>query len=75
MGGGGGGLRRAGGGRRSVGGEYTQFVHGRSRIAVRCRPLHPYNAGTEHVGFSQTRQALLAPSAQRHEVFGESHNG
>ena len=24
------------------------------------RPAHPYNAGTEHVGFSPTRRALLA---------------
>ena len=37
------------------------------------RPSHPYNAGTEHVGFSPTRQTLLAPSAKRREVFGESH--
>ena len=37
------------------------------------RPLHPYYAGTEHGGFSPTRQTLLAPSAKRREVFGESH--
>ena len=28
------------------------------------RPSHPYYAGTEHVGFSSTRQTLLAPSAK-----------
>ena len=39
------------------------------------RPSHPYYAGTEHVGFSPTRQTLLAPSAKRREVFGESHEG
>ena len=39
------------------------------------RPLHPYNAGTEHVGFSPTRQALLAPSTKRREAFHESHEG
>ena len=40
------------------------------------RPPQPYNAGTEHVGFSPTRQAmtLLAPSAKRREVFGELHS-
>ncbi|CAN0487828.1 unnamed protein product [Laminaria digitata] len=38
-------------------------------------PSHPYNAGTEHVVFSPTRQTLLAPSANRREVFGESHEG
>ena len=36
---------------------------------------HPYDAGTEHVGFSPTRQALLAPSPKRREVLGESHEG
>ena len=39
------------------------------------RPSHPYNAGTERVGFSSTRQTLLAPSANSREVFGESHGG
>ena len=29
--------------------------------------------GTEHVGFSPNRQALLAPSEKRREVLGESH--
>ena len=39
------------------------------------RPSHPYNAGTEHVGLSPTRQKLLAPCAKRREVFGESNEG
>ena len=33
------------------------------------RPSHRYNAGTEHVGFSPTRQALLSPSAKRRDTF------
>ena len=40
-----------------------------SSIAV----VHPYFAGTEHVGFSATRQTSRAPSAKRREVCGESH--
>ena len=28
-------------------------------------PSHSYSAGTEHVGFSRTRQTLLAPRAKR----------
>ena len=39
------------------------------------RPSHPYNAGTEHVGFSRTTQKLLAPIAKHREVLGESHEG
>ena len=39
------------------------------------RPSRPYNAGTEHVGFSPTRQTLLAPSAKHREVLRESHEG
>ena len=39
------------------------------------RLSHPYYAGTERVGFSLTRQTMLAPSAKRREVFGESHEG
>ena len=60
------------GGRRGVGG-CTRYPC----IAVVCmtiwdRPSHPYKAGTEHVGFSPTRQTSRAPSAKRREVFGES---
>ena len=54
---------------------YSIFIHGRSGMTVAIRPLHPYNAGTEHVGFSPTRQTLLAPSAKRREVFSGSHEG
>ena len=79
MGNGGGRVKGQGGkcgeGELRGGGEgCTQFVHGRSRICDH-RPLHPYYAGTEHVGFSPTRQTLLVPSAKRGEVFGESHEG
>ena len=38
-------------------------------------PSHSYNAGTEHVGFSATRQALLARSTKRREELGESREG
>ena len=49
-------------------------MHGRSRMIIYPRtPL--YNTGTGHVGFPPTRQALLAPSAKRREVFGESREG
>ena len=57
----GGNLERGGG---------TQFVHGRSR-----RPSHDCYAGTERVGFSPTKQTLLAPSAKRREVFGGARGG
>ena len=47
------------------------MMHGRSRKTIYPRiPIMP-----EHVGFSPTRQTLLAPSAKRREVFGESHKG
>ena len=39
------------------------IVYGRSRTAIRLS--HPFNAGTEHVVFSPSRQTLLAPSAKR----------
>ena len=45
------------------------------RRTIAIKPSHPYNAGTEHVGFSPTRQALRAPSAKRREVFVESQRG
>ena len=44
-----------------------------SPLSYDHRPSHPHNAGTEHVGFSPTRQALPAPRAKRREAFGESH--
>ena len=64
--------RSAGGGGREV---YSIFMHGRSRMVIAVRPSHPYNGGTEHVGFSPARQALLAPSAKRREVFDGLHKG
>ena len=54
---------------------YSIFMHGRSGMTIAIRPSHSYYAGTEHVGFSPTRQALPAPSARRREVLGESHEG
>ena len=39
------------------------------------RPSHRYNAATEDIGFSSTRQTLPATSAKRREVLGESHEG
>ena len=52
---------------------YSIFMHGRSRMTIDPRIFT--NAGREHVGFSPTKQTLLAPSAKRREVFGESHEG
>ena len=44
------------------------IMHGRNRMATK----HPCNAGTEHVGFSPTRQILLAPSAKRRRKYPAS---
>ena len=44
---------------------------GRSRMTIDART----STMPEHVGFSPTRQTLLAPSAKRREVSGESHGG
>ena len=66
-------------GERGAGGLCSRLcsivMHGRSRMTIWYRPSHPYDVRTEHVRFSPTRQALLAPSAKRREVFGESHEG
>ena len=64
--------RREGG--RGGGGVYSVRAWSKS---YDNRPSHPCYAGTEYVGFSPTRQTLLAPSeaAKRREVFGESHEG
>ena len=51
------------------------FMHGRSRMTVWYRASHPYDAGTKHVGFWPTRQTLLAPSAERREVFASRMKG
>ena len=46
----------------------THVMHGSYTLAsLRCPRL------TEHIGMSPTRQTLLAPSAKRREVLGESH--
>ena len=44
-------------------------------VVVGHRPSHPSNAGTEHVGFSPTRQTLLPPSAKRREVCASRMKG
>ena len=54
---------------QNMGGGCTRVVHGRSRMTIDPRILT--NAGTEQVGFSPTRQTLVAPSAKHREVFGE----
>ena len=43
----------------------THVMHGRNRKTMDPRIPAVYNAGMEHVGFSPTRQAWLAPSAKR----------
>ena len=52
------------GGGVKVRGDVFAFMH---------RLSHRYHAETEYVGFSPTRQALLAPSAKRSEVSSEWH--
>ena len=37
-------------------------------------PSHPYNAGTERVGFTD-QHILLAPSPKHREMLGESREG
>ena len=46
-----------------------------SRSLTDLRIQEPYNAETEHVGFSPIRQTLFAPTAKRREVLGESQEG
>ena len=55
--------------------DVLDLMHGRGRMTINRKPSRPYNAGTEHARFSPTRQPLLAPSAKRREVSGESHEG
>ena len=44
----------------------THIVNGRSRVTGPYRPTHPYNVGTEHVGFiSSTRQTWLRTTRVR----------
>ena len=60
------------------GGRCTQFVHGRRRMTIGLR-IHPYYAGTEHVGFSPTRgghclhQARSAVRCSASRMKGELH--
>ena len=56
------------------GGAVLDIMHGRSS-RVTIDPRIPYNAGTEHVGFSPTRQTLLAPNAKHHEMLVELREG
>ena len=42
---------------------------------IAISPSHPCNVGTEHVGFSDTKQTLFTPSVERREVLGESCEG
>ena len=58
------------GGAAEWGGGVLIIMHGRSRMTIDPRI---YYAGTEHVGFSPTRQKLLTRSAKRREVLGELH--
>ena len=51
----------------------THVMRGRGRIAI--DPRIPILPGPERVGDSPTRQTLLAPSAKRREVLGESYEG
>ena len=50
--------------RGSEGGGLILFMHGRGRMTIWYRPSHSYNAGTEHVGLSPTRQTSRAPSTK-----------
>ena len=59
---------------RVGGGGRTHAIHGRSRVTI--DPSAPaYNAGTEQVGISPTRQTLLVPSAKHREVLDELLKG
>ena len=55
------------------GGGCTHVMHGRVHVTI--DPRIPTIAGTEHFEFSPAKQTLLAPSAKRREVLGESHEG
>ena len=50
---------------RKRGGNHYCIMHDRSRYDH--APSHPYNAGTEHVGFSPTGQTLRAPGSRTGE--------
>ena len=65
------GMRGGGAGGRGRGG--VHFVHGGSRMTV--DPRIPTLPGWSASCFHQPGRHLLAPSAKRREVFGESHEG
>ena len=53
------------------GGGVHIVMYGRSGMTI--DPRIPYNARTQHVGFSPTRQTLLAQSAKRRGVLSLIH--
>ena len=58
-------------------GAYVDAGPGLKRVAVENNAHYSRGGGTHvmHVGFSPTRQTLLAPSAKPREVLSESHEG
>ena len=52
----------------TVGWRDHRIMQGRSPYGQTPSPF--YNAGTEHVGFSPTRQIFLAPSTKRLDMLG-----
>ena len=55
------------------GGGVLIIMHGRSRMTI--DPRIPTMPGRSTSGFRRPGRHLLAPSAKRREVFGESHEG
>ena len=62
-------------GKFRVGEGTLDTVHGCCHMAIDPRIPITYNTGTEHGGFSSTRQTLPTPSAKRREELGESREG
>ena len=56
---------------RGGGGGGTHLMHSRVVLIKTIDPRTPAMPGTEHVGFSTTRQISLARSAERRGVFDE----
>ena len=54
-------------------GRGTHGTRSRTLQTKVTRLSNPYYVGTEHVGFSPTRQASRAPSAKRLKVFGVAY--
>lgn len=44
-------------------------------VSYERRPSHTYNADTERIGFTPTRQTSRDPREKRLDVFGEPHEG